>query len=137
MNKQPLQSGRAESAGAFTMDLHNQKVTLDNLIIEEGHSVTKQMFDVEFQKLLNNIGDPNTPAEVVRELKITIRVKPDNKRKSAAVTLSMATKIPGFNSQSSSIFLSQPKTDGTVDAFPNDPRQMQLLTSQPQGQEPS
>jgi hypothetical protein len=52
-----------------------------------------ERFNIEFQKLLANVADPNTDPEKVRKLTITVSVKSDKRRKVSNVSVVAKTTL--------------------------------------------
>lgn len=52
-------------------------------------------FDREIRRLCENIADPNIPTEAKRSITVTVKVKPDKKGLTAAVTYSVTSSLPG------------------------------------------
>ncbi|GMQ58945.1 hypothetical protein AN1V17_33420 [Vallitalea sediminicola] len=54
-----------------------------------------EQFDVEFEKVLDNIADPNTAAEKARKITIEFSIKPSSSRRTANVSFqTKCTLIP-------------------------------------------
>ena len=74
------------------------------------------MFNEELQKVMKNIADENTKPDAVRSITITVKIRPDKTRRSAAtqvdckITLSPVKPSDGF------ISLNQTK-DGSLEAY--------------------
>lgn len=47
----------------------------------------------EVQNVLDNVADPNTEAEKVREVRLVLKVKPNKHRNMAAVTIQASSKL--------------------------------------------
>jgi hypothetical protein len=82
------------------------------------------LFAVEWQKLLDNINDPNTKPNAVRKLKIEIAVKPAEDRRNAESSVSVTTNLASIMPHKSSIVIGV--EDGKVMAYTFDPRQQSL-----------
>ena len=56
-----------------------------------------ERFDYELQKVLENINDPNTEAEAVREITLKIKIKPDEAREMLKTEMSVSSKPAGLS----------------------------------------
>lgn len=65
------------------------KLTISNL----ARGAVVEQFDFEFQKVLDNIMDPNTEAAKARKVQINIIVKPSKNRNTAAVQVQTKSSI--------------------------------------------
>jgi len=65
-----------------------QEASLANL----NSGAVEELFDAELKKLLANIADPNTKAELVREITIKIKVRPNETRESAITQIAVTGK---------------------------------------------
>lgn len=75
----------------------------------------------ELEKVLQNIGDPNTDPEAVREITIRIAIKPDDSRELAAVQVQAKCKLAPHKPAGTAIYLG--KKGGRVVAVDSNPRQ--------------
>jgi hypothetical protein len=80
-----------------------------------------ELFGVEWQKLLDNISDPNTKPEAARKLKIEIAVKPQKDRRNALCSVSATTNLAAIIPHEASIVIGV--EDGKVTAYAFDPGQ--------------
>jgi hypothetical protein len=58
------------------MFTNDYEVTLANV----GNGAAEEVFREEWQKVMDNIADPNTKADAVREISIHLSIKPDTDR---------------------------------------------------------
>lgn len=65
------------------------RVTLDNL----GKGAAAELFNVELQKVLDNILDENTKATAVREVILKVTIKPDEERDTGDVKIQATSKL--------------------------------------------
>jgi len=72
-------------------------------------------------KVLQNIGDPNTDAEATRTITLKIKIKPDENRELAGVQIDAESKLAPHRPVGTSVFVG--KKDGRVVAVENNPRQ--------------
>jgi hypothetical protein len=68
-----------------------EPITLANLA--NGAAVEK--FGIELQRVLDNIVDPNTKADAVREVILKVKIKPNDKRELGAVSIETGVKLAG------------------------------------------
>ncbi len=83
------------------------------------------MFNEELQKVMENIADENTKPDAVRSITITVSIKPDKTRRSAATAIECKSRICPVKPSDGFIFLNQTK-DGSLEAFEDDYRQKEL-----------
>ena len=83
-----------------------------------------ELFSRELERILENIADPNTDAEAVRELKLIIKLKPSESRESATVAVQAESKLAAFRGAGTTIFIGKRK--GRMVALESNARQMQL-----------
>lgn len=83
------------------------------------------MFNEELQKVMKNIADENTKPDAVRSITITVKIKPDKTRRSAATQVDCKSTISPVKPSDGFIFLNQAK-DGSFEAFEDDYRQKEL-----------
>jgi hypothetical protein len=95
-------------------------VTLSNLC---GGAVLER-FQMEWAKVLENIADPNTEADAPREIKVTIKVRPDAKREVGTVEVTTACKLPSLQGVTTTIFMA--RHHGENVAVEQNPRQLLL-----------
>jgi len=72
-----------------------------------------EMFDFELQKVLDNIMDPNTVAEAVREITLKVKIKPDKDRTFGPIAICPSCKLAPQEPVMSQIFFGQDK-DGAI-----------------------
>ncbi|MDR2485545.1 MAG: hypothetical protein LBD55_09125 [Treponema sp.] len=82
------------------------------------------LFAVEWQKLLDNINDPNTKPDAVRKVKIEIAVKPAKDRRNAVSNVSVTSNLASIMPHEASIVIGV--ENGKVMAYTFDPRQQNL-----------
>jgi len=95
-------------------------INLDTL----NSGAVKELFDVEWQKLLDNINDQNTKPDAARKVTIEIVVKPTKDRRNASSTVSVTTKLAAIIPHEASIVIGM--EDGKVSAYTFDPKQQSL-----------
>ena len=98
-----------------------QQVSLQT--IGSGSAIAK--FDTEIQKVLENIVDPNTPAETVRTITLQVKIKPDQSREVASIEIGCTSKLADNTPYPSRIFIGKTKA-GEIIGCESDPRQMSM-----------
>lgn len=74
-----------------------------------------EQFDAEFEKVLDNIVDPNTDPKKARKIQITIEIKPNEKRNMADIKFQTKSNLVPANTVSTAIIIDRDK-DGNVAA---------------------
>lgn len=97
-----------------------QFISLETLM--EGAAVEK--FQTELDAVLENILDPNTKPEAVREITLKLKIKPKENRKSADVSVLATSKLAPAIESKTVIFIGR-KQNRAV-AAESDMRQMKL-----------
>jgi len=97
-----------------------QEVTLDTLNM----GAARELFEAAWNRLLANIGDDNTKPTAVRSISITVKVKPNENRDSAATTVAVTDRLAPLSPHEHFVILG---TDGhRVSAYTADPKQQSL-----------
>lgn len=65
------------------------KLNLDTL---QG-GAARELFEIELQKVLRNIADPNTKPDAVRKLTLEVTIKPNEKRSMLYVAVKASSKL--------------------------------------------
>lgn len=103
----------------------NQKVVeslnLDNIC----KGALPEIFATELQRVLENIYDPNTDVDKQRSITIELKFIPFPDRSGAVTSLSVKTKLPGFPTYDSNIFIG--KHNGKLVAVDKDANQRALF----------
>jgi len=100
------------------MDLEHV-VTLMTL----GNGAAHELFQEELTKVVENILDVNTAPTSVREVKLLVRIKPDeNSRQAADVEISCSSKTAPIKSVGSRFYLG--RREGQVVAVEHNPEQL-------------
>ena len=84
-----------------------------------------ELVDDALERILENINDPNTDAEELRRVVLTLKMKPDRKREMLSIDVSVSTKLAQPVAFSGTAYLIQTR-DG-LRAVENDPRQPGLF----------
>lgn len=84
-----------------------------------------ELVDDAIERVLENINDPNTEADEVRRVTLVLKLRPDRKRETMGVDVSVVTKLAQPTAFSSTAFLIHAR-DG-IRAVENDPRQPGLF----------
>lgn len=83
-----------------------------------------ELFEEAWRRLMENIADGNTSARATRQLTLTIKVKPNDKRDNATTTVSVVERLAPINPHEHYVLLS---SDGKkLQAFTADPKQADL-----------
>lgn len=83
------------------------------------------LFDAEWEKMLENVQDPNTKPDGVRKVKIEVVIKPDKDRNHATTKVSVTSKLEPIQPNESFIVLGG--SDGRLTAYTTDPKQQDLI----------
>lgn len=73
-----------------------------------------EQFNEEYEKILNNIDDPNTDAPKARKLTVTVTFKPNNKRNGANVSISTKSSLVPVMPIETSIIIDKDLRTGKV-----------------------
>ena len=84
-----------------------------------------ELVDDALERILENINDPNTDAEEMRRVTLTVKVKPDRKREMMGIEVSISSKLAQPVAFSGTAYLIHTR-DG-LRAVENDPRQPGLF----------
>lgn len=88
------------------------KLTIANI----ARGALAEQFDVELEKVLDNVLDPNTEAKKPRKIQITVEIKPnDEKRGNATVKVTTKSTIIPSNSLVTMIVIGKDK-EGNIEA---------------------
>ena len=101
------------------MVTNEDRVSLANL----ARGAALERFDDELQRVLNNIADPNT-ADGARELKLTVKIKPDASRGTGKVEIICSSKTQPAKPCATMIFIGQEGKQAV--AFEHNPDQLKL-----------
>lgn len=105
------------------MNISENEYVVSLVTLNQGAAV--ELFDNEMKKLLDNIADPQTSAEVAREIQLTVKVKPAESREQAAVQLTIKSKLAPQKPASASLFFG--RVEGQRVAVQTDPNQGKLF----------
>ena len=100
------------------MDYH--VVTLESL----NSGAVLDLFGAEWDRMLENIQDPNTKPDGVRKVKIEVTVKPDKDRNHATTKVQVTSKLESNQPHESFIVLGG--ESGRLVAYTTDPKQQTL-----------
>jgi hypothetical protein len=75
------------------MKKDRELVSLENL----GAGAAAELFQLELDRVLENIQDPNTKATTIREITLKIKIKPDEDRDYGAVSIACTAKLSPVN----------------------------------------
>lgn len=77
------------------------KVSLENL----GKGAARELFDRELCSVIENILDPNTPAEKPRTVTLKMTIKPDKERSAGSVAISCVSKLAAVSQYDTRIYM--------------------------------
>ena len=109
-------------------ELLSNEYVVDLTTIGQGAAVA--LFDAELKKVLDNIADPNTEAEAVREITLMVRFAPGETRRSAALGIEVKSKLAGHKGTTGAVFFGI--VEGKRAAVESDPTQGKLF-DKPEG----
>jgi hypothetical protein len=101
--------------------MEEQPVTLFTL----ANGAAAELFDEELTKVVQNILDPNTEADTVREISLKVRIVPDDTRRMASVSVQVVSKIGPIIGAATQFFFG--KRAGQCFAVEANPSQGQLF----------
>ena len=84
-----------------------------------------EQFDRELSSIVENILDPNTDAEGVREINLKLKIKPGNDRRIGAVSIQVTSKTGPIQAIGTMFFFG--KHQGKCFAVENNPSQPSLF----------
>lgn len=93
-----------------------QSENLINLATIAKGALTEQ-FDVEMQKVLENITDPNTAAVKERTISITLKLKPNQSRNGASIAIATKSNLAPVNAVFTDILIDKDLKTGAVKAI--------------------
>lgn len=95
-------------------------VTLDWL----GQGAALEMWQDEFQKVLDNIADVNTKATTERTVTLTVKIKPDENRRYGSSLIECKSKVAPVRGHATAIYMG--RKGGKMVATEHDDRQEEL-----------
>jgi len=98
--------------------MHEEQVTLASL----ADGAAMELFQEEFQKVLENIGDVNTDPRATREVCLKVKIKPNEAREVGGVTIDAASKLAPVKKTETVFYFG--KRNGRVVAVENNPKQL-------------
>lgn len=98
-------------------------VTLDSL----NSGALNDLFTAEFDKVLQNISDPNTKPDAVREITMSVKIKPDKTRSMCTSIVSMKSKLVPIMPHESIVHLA--RKNGKLGAYIDDAQQLNLYSN--------
>jgi hypothetical protein len=87
-----------------------------------GGGAVEEMFQEELFRVLKNIADPNTPAEVVREIRLQVKIKPNKAREVGGVVVVPSSKLAPMRHFDTTIYMGRHK--GLLIAHEDNPKQL-------------
>jgi len=95
-------------------------LTLDNI----ASGATAEIFQRELGIVLENINDPNTKPDTVREITLTFAIRPDPYRETAAIVVSAKTKLSPVKGAAGIAYFG--KTNGRLAAYSHNVNQTEM-----------
>jgi hypothetical protein len=96
--------------------VEEEHVSLENL----GHGAAVELFDTELQRVLENIQDENTKPTAIRQLTLTLKIKPEEDRSFAKVEMNATSKLAAVRPFPSMFYFG--KKDGQAVATEHTPQ---------------
>ena len=90
-----------------------------------GGGALEEMFEDAMKVVADNINDPNTEAESVREINIKIKMKPTKSREAVVLNISCDPKVSGKKGASGFLFVSGNANDPGL--YETDSKQLELI----------
>lgn len=89
-------------------------------------SAAIELFNAEFQRVLDNCLDENTDPKKVREVTLKVKIKPDTDRELCKVEIHATSKLAPVTPYPTQFFLG--KDSGRAVAVEDDPKQRNIFT---------
>lgn len=70
-----------------------EQVVEDVTLATLGNGAAVELFETELFKVLDNIEDPNTKPDSVREITLKVSIKPNDRREKAIVAIQVKSKL--------------------------------------------
>ena len=103
------------------MAQEKEHVSLENL----GSGAATELFDLELQRVLDNISDENTKPTALREVTLKIKIKPSEDRDYGEVEISCVAKLAPVKPFPTNIFIGRHL--GRTVATEHNPKQAKLF----------
>ncbi len=103
-------------------DRETQELTLTTIC----GGATEERFRAALAKVVENIQDPNTEAEKVREINLRFAFKPHESRELAQLSVACTTKTAPAKPLGELTFFGQERGSGKLVATRRDPQQLEL-----------
>ena len=100
-------------------------VTLSSL----ANGAAMELFDEELAKVVENVLDPNTDPQLVREISLKVKIKPDESRRMAGVVVQVTSKTGPYKGVGTQFWFG--KKGGRCFAVENNPAQGELFENAP------
>lgn len=114
-------SEEQKTGGRMSEQEQVKSISLDNL----GFGGAVEQFNVEFEKVLANIIDENTSPELVREVQIKVKIKPNAERNFFSYKIEAKSKIAPINGVEGKAFLQ--RDQGKIKAFEPNEKQLSFV----------
>jgi hypothetical protein len=104
----------------------HEGVNLTNI----GGGAAVELFEQELSKVLDNVLDPNTAGDAVREITVKVKIRPDAGRSFGQIEVTATSKLAPFNGAASTVFFG--RNQGVPSAVQQDPHQGDLFVDDPE-----
>ena len=96
-------------------------------ILEVARGAIGEKLSYELAAVVKNINDPNTKADAVRKLSITVSLKPDSERKNISMSTQVKSTLVPTNNIETSLWLTEDNGNpALVEMTPQIPGQMNM-----------
>lgn len=97
------------------------------------NGAVEDLFNEELDKVMRNVNDLNVNPDAIREIRITLKIKPSKDRLTATTELAVSSRLAANVSQEGSIFFSF--RENKPKAFANNYKQMTMEDLQKENKE--
>lgn len=94
-------------------------------LVSIGQGALVQLFDIELERVLKNIADPNTDAKSTRVITLKVTIKPNEERSIGDVHLSATSKVASSKPTTTIVYMGRSK--GQLMAVESNPAQSSLF----------
>lgn len=93
-------------------------------LVSLGDGAAVEKFDIELERVLKNIADPNTDPTAVRKITLTVSIKPNQERTIGTVNINATSKLSSGKGHETVVYVV--KRGGQVSAVESNPAQMSI-----------
>lgn len=94
-------------------------------LVSIGQGALVELFDIELERVLKNIADPNTDARSTRVITLKVTIKPDEERTMGSVGLSATSKVASSKPTATVVYMG--RKQGQLVAVESNPSQSSLF----------